>query len=122
MAKILIIDDDPQVQKLMVSYLNRDGHETVTAGDGKRAIVQLSSQRFDLVITDIVMPERDGLEVIMWVKEQQDCPKIIAISGGSVKLDKNLLLDVARFTADKVMPKPVDYATLTTAIREVLQS
>jgi len=123
MAKILIIDDDPQVMKLMVAYLTRDGHEIVTAEDGRQGITRLSHEQFDLVITDIVMPEQDGLEVLIQLKEQPEHTKIIAISGGSVMLDQQMLLKLAKnFSADKVLPKPVDYETLTSAVREVLQS
>ena len=121
MARILIIDDDPQIVKLMTAYLQREGHEVVTAADGKQGIRQLAAQQFDLVITDIVMPEQDGLEVLSWLRKQPQCPKIIAISGGSVRLDQDLMLKMARFLADKVMPKPVDCETLTAAVRGLLQ-
>lgn len=120
MAKILVIDDDPQVLKLMVAYLTRDGHDITTAGDGKQGIRQLETGQFDLVITDIVMPEQDGLGVLMWLKTQPTRPKIIAISGGSVSLDQDLLLKMASFSADRVLAKPVDFGTLTGAVREVL--
>lgn len=121
MAKILIIDDDMQVLKLLVSYLNRDGHELVTAGDGKIGIAQMEAQQFDLVITDIVMPEKDGFEVLMWLRAQAHRPKIIAISGGSRSLEPNLLLSTASLTADRILQKPVGFEALTGAVRELLQ-
>lgn len=121
MARILIIDDDPQIVKLMTAYLQREEHEVVTAEDGKEGIRQLSVQQFDLVITDIVMPERDGLEVLAWLKSQPQCPKVIAMSGSSARLDQDFILKMAHFSADKVLPKPVDCETLTAAVHELLQ-
>jgi DNA-binding response OmpR family regulator len=121
MAKVLIIDDDVQIVKLMTAYLQREEHEVVSANDGKQGLKQLQLQQFDLVITDIVMPEMDGLEVLNWLRHQPNCPKVIAISGGSVRLNQDLMLKMARFSADKVMPKPVDCETLTATVRELLQ-
>ena len=121
MAKILIIDDNEQVRKVMASYLEHDNHEIALAADGKQGISRLQSQTFDLVITDIIMPEQDGLEVLMWLKTQVNRPKVIAVSGGSPSLDLNYLINMAqRLSADKVLQKPFDFMTLTTAVRELL--
>ncbi len=122
MARILIIDDDAQVLRFMENCLKREGHEIVTAADGRQGINQLLAQQFDCVITDIVMPEQDGLEVLMWLKKQSVRPKIIAVSGGSAKLEPELLLKLAGFTADIVMLKPVSFEALTGAVRDLLSS
>ncbi|MEI6208756.1 MAG: response regulator [Desulfuromonadales bacterium] len=123
MAKILLIDDDEQVLKVMTSFLEREHHEISTAMDGKQGIGLLKNQQFDLVITDVIMPEQDGLEVLMWLMEQTNHQKIMAISGGSVSQDQNFLLEMCKkLRADKVLAKPVDFKTLTTAVREVLES
>ena len=124
MAKILLIDDDAQVLKVMTSFLEREHHEITTAGDGKQGIILLKNQQFDLVITDVIMPEQDGLEVLMWLKlnNQRHHPKVIAISGGSANLDQNGLLHVCNvMSADKTLPKPVDFETLTSSVRELLK-
>jgi DNA-binding response OmpR family regulator len=123
MAHILIIDDDPQILKLITSYLKKDGHEVTTAKDGKQGIKQLTSQQFDVVITDIVMPEKDGLEVLMWLRSQKVRPRVIAISGGSAFMDQtNILQTCKMFSADIVLPKPVDFETLTSSVRNVLEN
>lgn len=125
MAKILLIDDDEQVLEIMTIFLERDQHEISTATDGNRGIRLLENQQFDLVITDVIMPELDGLEVLMWLKlnKQSYHPKIIAISGGAASIDQNELLNMCRLlSADEVLPKPVDFETLTGAVREVLGS
>ena len=124
MAKILLIDDDEQVLKVMTSFLEREHHEISTAVDGKQGLMLLKNQPFDLVITDVIMPEQDGFEVLLWLKlnEQSHHPKTIAISGGSAHLDQYELLSVCKvMSADKVLPKPVDFETLTHAVREVLK-
>lgn len=121
MARILIIDDNEQVRQVMTSYLEHDKHQITVAIDGKQGIAQLQSQTFDLVITDIIMPEQDGFEVLMWLKTQARHPKVIAVSGGSPSLDMNYLITTAqRLSADKVLQKPLDFETLTTAVRELL--
>ena len=121
MAKILLIDDDIQVLKVMTSFLEREHHEIATALDGLQGIKQLESQQFDLIITDVIMPEQDGLGVLIWLMNQTNRPKVIAISGGSVSLDQNELLHLCKkLFADRVLPKPVDFGTLTRTVREVL--
>lgn len=122
MAVILVIDDDPQVLKLITMYLTRNGNEVVTAANGKLGIRLLESQHVDLVITDIIMPEQDGLEVLMWLKKQPTRPKVIAISGGSVSLDQGLMLKLASYSADRVFPKPVDYETLMGEVQRLLEA
>lgn len=122
MAKILLIDDDIQVLNVMSSFLEIDHHEISTAVDGMQGIKLLETRQFDLVITDVIMPEQDGLGVLMWLAKQAIRPKVIAISGGSVSLDQNHLLHLCRvFSADKVLSKPVNFETLTGAVREVLK-
>ena len=124
MAKILLIDDDAQVLKVMTSFLEKEHHEISTAVDGKQGIMLLENQPFDLVITDVIMPERDGLEVLLWLElhKQRHHPKTIAISGGSAYLDRNELLDMCKvMSADEILPKPVDFETLTSAVRELLK-
>jgi len=123
MARILLIDDDEQVLKVMTSFLEREHHEVSTAVDGKQGIRLLKNQPCDLIITDVIMPEQDGLEVLLWLKinKQSHHPKVVAISGGSAHLDQHELLHVCKvMSADKVLPKPVDFETLTRAVREVL--
>ncbi|MEI6206374.1 MAG: response regulator [Desulfuromonadales bacterium] len=121
MAKILLIDDDAQVLKVMTSFLEREHHEVSTAVDGKQGIKLLEKHRYDLVITDVIMPEQDGVGVLMWLLNQANHQKVIAMSGGSAALDQVLILDMCRsLKADKILSKPVDFETLTNAVREVL--
>ena len=121
MAKILLIEDDSQLLDVMTAFLECEHHEITTATNGKQGIKRLESHQFDLVITDVLMPEQDGLSVLMWLKNQSHRPKIIAISGGSASFDQDyLLLMCKHLSADKVLPKPIDFETFTTTVREVL--
>jgi len=122
MAKILLIDDDEQVLKVFTSFLEREHHDISTAVDGIQGIKLLEDQQFDLVITDVIMPEQDGLGVLIWLLDRTNRPKVIAISGGSVSLDQSYLLAMCKkLHADKVLQKPVDSITLTSAVLEVLE-
>lgn len=121
MANILVIDDDEQVLGLIKIYLLRDGHSVVTARDGNEGIKELSDIQFDLVITDIIMPEQDGIGVLRWLKGQTYRPKVLAITGGSASLDLDFILELSSFMeADMVLPKPVAYNTLKEAVDELL--
>jgi DNA-binding response OmpR family regulator len=122
MAKILLIDDDLQMLNIVSLYLKKDGHEITTAANGNEGIKLLGSQQFDLVITDVLMPERDGYEVLMWLKKQTNRPKIIAVSGGSVSIDPSSLLGTSKLmSADIVLTKPLDFGTFALTVRELLQ-
>lgn len=120
-ARILVIDDDPQIVKLLNKFLVFMGHEVTTASNGKEGLNILAGTRFDLLITDIIMPERDGIEVLIAIKGMPDRPKIIAMSGGAPNLDQEHLLKMATLmNADKVLAKPLQLTTLSTVIQEIL--
>lgn len=120
MARILIIDDDPQIIKLLNKFLEFMGHTIVTASNGKQGLSLLAESRFDLLITDIIMPERDGIEVLTAIKGKPDRPKIIAMTGGSPNLDQEHLLKMATLMkADKVLAKPLQLSTLSEIISEM---
>ena len=123
MSKILLIDDDPQVLHIFKHYLSKAGHMVTTACNGLQGMRLLTGNSFDLIITDILMPEYDGLELLRNLRRTPDRPRIIAISGGSSSISPLLLLDLAKnLEADKILPKPLDYETLTQAVRDTLTS
>jgi len=82
MARILLIDDDPLVRNILPQILELDGHMVVDAANGAVAMQRWSEQPADLIVTDILMPEKDGLEVIRELRRQ--CPqlKVIAVDHG----------------------------------------
>jgi len=82
MARILLIDDDPLARNILRQILELDGHMVVDAANGAVAMQRWSEQPADLIVTDILMPEKDGLEVIRELRRQ--CPqlKVIAVDHG----------------------------------------
>ena len=121
MANILVIDDEFHIRELLKRFLQIDGHQVAVAENGAEGLKLVADTIFDLIITDIVMPEKDGFEVIMELFGQSDHPKIMTISGGSLGLDANGLMSISKMMgAVKVIAKPIDYEILSAAVREVL--
>ena len=121
MARILLIDDDRLVRATFAGFLLQDGHQVVEAGNGKEAQQLLEQERFDLILTDIVMPEQDGLEVIMSQFNRPDRPPIVAISGGAPGLSQQMLLNIAaKMKVEAVLAKPVSYELLSATVNRIL--
>lgn len=85
MAKILVIDDDDNVRDLIADTLREDGHVVTVACDGKQGMDRFRSDGADLVITDLVMPVREGMEVIIELRKKFPGTRIIAMSGASMR-------------------------------------
>ena len=122
MAVILIIDDDDQFRQMLRQMLERAGYEVVEASDGKEGLKLFRENQVDLVITDIFMPEKEGLEVIMEFRRNFPDKKIIAISGGYRKISPEETLQMSEaFGAKYSFKKPVEREKLLEAIKELLQ-
>jgi CheY-like chemotaxis protein len=120
MAHILVIEDDSAVQTLFGQLLEGEGYTVSHAADGTEGMRLLQQQKTDLIITDIMMPEMDGLEVIQAVQDTHPKLPIIAISGGMRAVPINFLPHAKKFGACRVFEKPVVLADLLTAVRELL--
>ena len=119
MARILVIDDSASVLELAGQILGQAGHEVVTAESGKQGVSILASQPLDLVITDIYMPEEDGLEVIR--NARRTCPglRVLAMS---VVTGKRGMLSVARaLGAAGTLLKPFAAGDLLAAVDRCLE-
>lgn len=104
-STILIIDDDESVRSVVRRTLERAGYRVLAAEDGRRGVQVAAEEAVDLVITDIFMPEMDGIEAIQTLRATGGGPRILAISGGAGHLGGTL--DDARLLgADAVLPKP----------------
>ena len=82
MRKILIIDDEPYILLMLKKMLEKAGYEVDMASNGQQGMELFEKDNADLVITDIIMPDKEGLEIILEMKKQRPDLKIIAISGG----------------------------------------
>ena len=106
MARILLVEDDAGVRATVRIVLKRMNHDVTEAADGAAAIRRVEAEAFDLVITDVIMPEVEGLEVVRAVRARlPGCP-VIAMSGGG-RIAKEEILDwAAKFGARHVLAKP----------------
>ena len=122
MAKILIIDDEEKVRLALKKMLTHAGHEVVLAEDGNQGLKCCRQQTVDLVITDIVMPDKEGLGTIRDLRRDFPALKIIAMSGGGAGSAQDYLKVAKHFGAQMAFEKPVEFRTLLAAIQHLLTS
>lgn len=122
--KILLIDDDDSLRMVLEETLRRAGHEVTAAKDGSEGlqISIRSGHRFDVVVTDLEMPEKAGLETIVELKKVRPNLKIIAMSGGGLHRPTALLAASAIVGADVTLAKPFSAAELLNAISSLMRS
>jgi len=120
MARILIADDDQQVRVMLKMTLERAGYEVIEAEDGNEAVKQFKSGQPDLVVTDIVMPEKEGIETIMEMRALNPDVQIIAISGGGRINPEDYLSWATKFGVKETFIKPVDRDLLLKAVEGLL--
>jgi CheY-like chemotaxis protein len=122
MARILIVDDEPDILVILDRMLRRMDHETMLAGNGKEAVRRLEESAVDVVITDLIMPESEGIETIAAIRKRWPGVKIIAMSGGGRQSPVAYLAVAATLGADATLAKPFERADLAEALRHVLGS
>lgn len=121
MGRILIIDDEAMIRDLLVKILEREGYETVTASGGKDGIKIHRENPADLIITDLIMPEKAGIETIMELRRDFQDVKIIAMSGGG-KIDSETYLQITKtMGAIETIAKPFDLRELLKTVQELLE-
>lgn len=104
--RALVVDDDEAIREMLTIFLQRRGMEVVKAKDGREALNIYRDQSFDLVVTDMIMPDKEGIETILEIRAMKRPVKILAISGGG-KVDQSMHLNLARSVgADRVLAKP----------------
>jgi YesN/AraC family two-component response regulator len=120
MAKILIIDDESAIAIMLKKMVEKAGHEAKTAINGNEGLQLFDTYNPDLLITDIVMPEKEGLELIIELRRKNPNLKIIAISGGGRFQYEGYLNSAKHLGANKVFQKPLDLKELMSSISEML--
>ena len=121
MANILLIDDMAGVRRTVSAVLKRAGHAVTEADDGGAGLQLLKNGRFDLVITDMLMPKHDGMEVLLFLEQQPNSPKVLAISGGGSQVSADEAFMLARSKADATLAKPFDNAGLLAVVDKLLK-
>ncbi|MDP4030421.1 MAG: response regulator [Gallionella sp.] len=123
MAHILVIDDDEQFCMMLVQMLTQDGHRVTSAQDGEEGLRLIAQIRPDLIITDILMPRKDGIETIMELNRIGSNIPIIAISGGRRIISAEFNLESASLVGAGIkasLVKPFVRADLRLAIEKAL--
>jgi len=120
MALILIIDDDNQFREMLREMLERTGYEIVEASNGKEGLKLYRENPTDLIITDIIMPDKEGIETIIELRRDFPDVKIIAISGGGHNHAEHYLFMARIFGVQRTFAKPIARKELLKAVRELL--
>jgi CheY-like chemotaxis protein len=121
MARILVIDDEKEMRDLLRWMLEREGYQVVTASDGKEGLHLYRENPADLIITDLIMPEMEGIETILALKQDFPGVKIIAMSGGGHVGPDPYLKIAEGVGAIRVFAKPFLREEILNAVQELLR-
>ena len=116
MARILVIDDEELARFTVKDFLEGAGHDVVEARDGEEGVNFQKAHPFDLIVTDIIMPKKEGVEAIIEIKQDNPGVKVIAISGGGRTRNMDFLQLAKQFGADRVLAKPFSEAELLESV------
>lgn len=123
MQRVLIVDDEDSVRKMVKEMIEPDGFDVVEARDGNQAYDVCKKLSIDLIITDIVMPEKNGIDLIMAVKKEYPDIPVIAISGGGGITGHYDYLEIAKLVGAKiVLKKPFELQELRSAVSDMMNS
>jgi len=115
--RILVVDDEEQIRDVLRRKLEQCGYHVAEAANGQEAIDRLQEDQYDLVLADILMPEKDGLEVIMFLQREQPLVKCIAISAPSNRV---FLQSAELLGATRVIEKPFELKEVEAIVKELL--
>ena len=122
MAKILIVDDTADMRELLKNIVELGGHQVVEADSGKVGLAQFKVSPPDVVMTDIIMPDMDGNELIGKLRELDPKVKIVAVSGGGRVRNLGVLQVAQKFGADRVLSKPFRKDDVLKLLDELLKA
>jgi DNA-binding response OmpR family regulator len=121
MKRILVIDDEELIRTFLKDLLEEEGYEVIIAGDGEEGLALFETNSIDLVITDIIMPVKDGLDTILELKKKAPELPVIAISAGG-NIPKERYLAVAGYMKNtRTLAKPFTGQELVSAVKEHLE-
>src|SRR3954462_13819461 len=120
MARILVIDDEDRIRRMLRSALEMEGHEVLEASHGDEGLRLHRTSPAELVITDIIMPEKNGLEVIMALREEAPELKVIAMSGGGRFMMMKPLQSAEPLGAFATLRKPFELDAMIETVRRAL--
>jgi DNA-binding NtrC family response regulator len=117
---VLVVEDDDEVRDFLRDVLERGNYQVLTARNGKEAEARLNERTVDLLITDIFMPEKDGIETIKNALKQHPGLPIIAVSGGSPRVPMDFLVFAERMGAVATMTKPILPSVMIAKVAELI--
>lgn len=120
MSAILVVDDQKGIRDILRKVLREAGHDVAEAEDGAAALALARAQPFNLVITDIIMPEMEGIETIATMKRERPNVKILAMSGGGRAKIMDFLAVAQKTGADAILEKPFRKNELLDRVAELL--
>jgi CheY-like chemotaxis protein len=122
MSRILIIDDEEPIRKLLRSILEQAGHTVLDAANGREGMALWHKTPADVVVTDIFMPDKDGIQILTELRRVATRPKIIAMTGGESRGLFDFKPAARLLGADRVLSKPFEVRTFLLTVEEVLKS
>lgn len=120
MPTVLVVDDEKGLRAVIRRALEGRGYRVVEAADGKQALELFRRERPDLVISDVIMPECDGIEAIVSIKRESSRTKVLAISGGGQAGAMDLLALAPRAGADDTLAKPFRQSELLKRVSDLI--
>lgn len=120
MDSVLIIEDDNFVQQMLKQTFERAGYEVATASNGRIGLQLFQYKPFDVVITDLIMPDMEGIETIAHLRKNKADVKVIAISGGGRNNPDDYLHLAKKLGAARTFAKPVDRDELLKAVKDLV--
>lgn len=122
MPRILVVDDDPISRQVLKAMLEKEGHLVTEAEDGVKAVKGYDRNLIDLVITDIFMPEKEGVQTVRELMKENPDVKIIAVSGGSSSANYDSLDWIKMFGVKYTFTKPFNSKAILAAVDDLLGS
>ena len=117
---VLFVDDDNEIAEVMTEFLRRSGYTADSAEDGHQALKMLQRRAATVVVTDILMPEVDGYELIMRLRQIPHHPRIVAMSGNPSKIGLDFLKSAQQLGAERVLAKPFTPQALLELMEDLL--
>ncbi len=120
MARVLLVDDDELVRYALAKALRRAGHEVLEAASGEGVPGRVRSESVDVLVTDLVMPDQEGIGLIREVRAEGQTLPIVAISGGGRVSGEQYLRMASRLGADATLAKPFDHRELVALVAQLV--
>jgi CheY-like chemotaxis protein len=118
--RILLVEDDADLRNTLACVLTQSGYEVAEAPNGRLALQHMEQQPAEIVVTDMLMPEMEGVETIMAIRRTYPSVKVIAISGGGINSGESYLAIARVLGTHKILSKPFVPLELLEAIRELI--